>query len=151
MRIVALIFGVLGGLGALCLTIGVLAIGSARPVADSWGYFAVVVALVSLVGAGSTWTVPLFGSLLLMVSAAIIAAIGGFNMLSVGTLVLLVVGGGFSLGAYLTEHHQLARNGHSTLTSNAGADELLSAWGFVGIPLAWGVIQTVINAAKLFQ
>lgn len=25
------------------------------------------------------------------------------------------------------------------------------AWGFVGIPLAWGVIQTIINAMKLFH
>ncbi len=29
--------------------------------------------------------------------------------------------------------------------------KLILAWGFVGIPLAWGVIQTCINAAKLFQ
>ena len=28
--------------------------------------------------------------------------------------------------------------------------KLILAWGFVGIPLAWGVIQTVINALKLF-
>jgi hypothetical protein len=28
---------------------------------------------------------------------------------------------------------------------------LILAWGFVGIPLSWGVIQTVINAMKLFQ
>ena len=28
---------------------------------------------------------------------------------------------------------------------------LLLAWGFVGIPLTWGVIQTVLNAMKLFQ
>ena len=28
---------------------------------------------------------------------------------------------------------------------------LVLAWGFVGIPLAWGVIQTVINSLKLFQ
>jgi hypothetical protein len=28
---------------------------------------------------------------------------------------------------------------------------LMLAWGFVGIPLAWGVIQTVLNAMKLFQ
>jgi hypothetical protein len=28
---------------------------------------------------------------------------------------------------------------------------LLLAWGFVGIPLAWGVIQTIINAMKLFH
>ena len=29
--------------------------------------------------------------------------------------------------------------------------KLILAWGFVGIPLAWGVIETVINALKLFQ
>jgi hypothetical protein len=28
--------------------------------------------------------------------------------------------------------------------------KLILAWGFVGIPLAWGVIQTVMNALKLF-
>ena len=28
---------------------------------------------------------------------------------------------------------------------------LMMAWGFVGIPLAWGVVQTVLNALKLFQ
>jgi hypothetical protein len=28
---------------------------------------------------------------------------------------------------------------------------LVLAWGFVGIPLAWGVIQTIINAMKLFH
>lgn len=28
---------------------------------------------------------------------------------------------------------------------------LVLAWGFVGIPLAWGVIQTLINALKLFH
>jgi hypothetical protein len=28
---------------------------------------------------------------------------------------------------------------------------LALAWGFVGIPLAWGVIETLINAMKLFQ
>jgi hypothetical protein len=25
------------------------------------------------------------------------------------------------------------------------------AWGFVGIPLAWGVIETALNALKLFR
>lgn len=25
------------------------------------------------------------------------------------------------------------------------------AWGFVGIPLAWGVLETLNNAMKLFQ
>lgn len=29
--------------------------------------------------------------------------------------------------------------------------QLMLAWGFVGIPLTWGVIQTLINAMKLFQ
>jgi hypothetical protein len=29
--------------------------------------------------------------------------------------------------------------------------QLILAWGFVGIPLAWGVIQTLENAMKLFQ
>lgn len=28
---------------------------------------------------------------------------------------------------------------------------LVLAWGFVGIPLAWGVVQTIANAMKLFQ
>lgn len=27
---------------------------------------------------------------------------------------------------------------------------LALAWGFVGIPLAWGVYKTVINALRLF-
>ncbi|HZQ01017.1 MAG TPA: hypothetical protein VFB13_15855 [Reyranella sp.] len=36
------------------------------------------------------------------------------------------------------------QNGTTTL-------QLVLAWGFVGIPLAWGVIQTLINALKLFQ
>jgi len=29
--------------------------------------------------------------------------------------------------------------------------QLMLAWGFVGIPLTWGVIQTLLNALKLFQ
>ena len=28
--------------------------------------------------------------------------------------------------------------------------KLFLAWGFVGIPLVWGVLQTVWNAMKLF-
>jgi hypothetical protein len=28
---------------------------------------------------------------------------------------------------------------------------LALAWGFVGIPLAWGVLQTLTNALALFQ
>jgi len=29
--------------------------------------------------------------------------------------------------------------------------ELVLACGFVGIPLAWGVAETIMNAIKLFQ
>jgi len=29
--------------------------------------------------------------------------------------------------------------------------KLVLAWGFVGIPLLWGVLQTVDNAMKLFK
>jgi hypothetical protein len=31
------------------------------------------------------------------------------------------------------------------------AVHLLLAWGFVAIPLAWGVVETLLNALKLFQ
>ena len=34
---------------------------------------------------------------------------------------------------------------------NSNMLPLILAWGFVGIPLAWGVIQTLQNAMKLFQ
>jgi len=36
------------------------------------------------------------------------------------------------------------QNGTTTL-------QLVVAWGFVGIPLIWGVLQTLSNAMKLFQ
>lgn len=36
------------------------------------------------------------------------------------------------------------QNGTTTL-------QLVLAWGFVGIPLLWGVLQTLSNAMKLFQ
>lgn len=28
---------------------------------------------------------------------------------------------------------------------------LFLAWGFVGVPLTWGVVQTILNAMKLFE
>jgi hypothetical protein len=37
------------------------------------------------------------------------------------------------------------------MTKPTTALQLALAWGFVGIPLAWGVMQTVLNALKLFQ
>ena len=35
--------------------------------------------------------------------------------------------------------------------SGSNGIKLELAWGFVGIPLVWGVIETGINALKLFQ
>jgi len=29
--------------------------------------------------------------------------------------------------------------------------KLALAWGFVGIPLVWGIVQTLVNAIKAFQ
>jgi hypothetical protein len=40
------------------------------------------------------------------------------------------------------------QNDNSKAASNLN---LILAWGFVGNPLAWGVMQTIINAMKLFQ
>jgi hypothetical protein len=37
-----------------------------------------------------------------------------------------------------------SQNGTTTL-------HLVLAWGFVGIPLLLGVLQTLVNAMKLFQ
>jgi len=35
--------------------------------------------------------------------------------------------------------------------SGGNGIKLVLAWGFVGIPLVWGVIETGINALKLFH
>ena len=39
----------------------------------------------------------------------------------------------------------------SAQTSTGNGIKLVLAWGFVGIPLVWGVIQTLVNAIKAFQ
>jgi hypothetical protein len=39
----------------------------------------------------------------------------------------------------------------ATQTDNSMMVKVILAWGFVGIPLAWGVIETISNALKLFQ
>lgn len=38
-----------------------------------------------------------------------------------------------------------------TQTPSGNRAKLISAWGFVGIPLLWGVCETLANALKLFQ
>ena len=43
----------------------------------------------------------------------------------------------------------MANERASTATGNRL--KLVLAWGFVGIPLAWGVIQTLVNAINAFQ
>ena len=40
---------------------------------------------------------------------------------------------------------------HASQPDTGNALKLVLAWGFVGIPLAWGVIETLTNALKLFQ
>jgi hypothetical protein len=39
----------------------------------------------------------------------------------------------------------------SSAEASGNEIKLVLAWGFVGIPLAWGVIETVINALQLFH
>lgn len=39
----------------------------------------------------------------------------------------------------------------STTPSGTRTLRLILAWSFVGIPLLWGVLQTLRNAMKLFQ
>ncbi len=39
----------------------------------------------------------------------------------------------------------------TTETQGTTPIQLALAWGFVGIPLILGVLQTLINAIKLFQ
>jgi hypothetical protein len=34
---------------------------------------------------------------------------------------------------------------------DGNALKLALAWGLVGIPLAWGVVETALNALKLFH
>jgi len=39
----------------------------------------------------------------------------------------------------------------ATQTASSTKLKVILAWGFVGIPLAWGVIETISNAMKLFH
>ena len=36
-------------------------------------------------------------------------------------------------------------------SSNTSSLQVYLAWGFVGLPLAWGVYRTVLSALKLFS
>ena len=39
----------------------------------------------------------------------------------------------------------------SAVSATTTPIQLWLAWGFVGIPLLWGIYGTLINAMKLFQ
>jgi len=39
----------------------------------------------------------------------------------------------------------------NTQAGSGNALKLILAWTFVGIPLAWGVVQTLLNAIKAFH
>ncbi len=41
--------------------------------------------------------------------------------------------------------------GDRTAPARHNALKLVLAWGFVGIPLLWGVVQTLLNAVKAFH
>lgn len=36
-------------------------------------------------------------------------------------------------------------------TGTGNAVKLALAWGFVGIPLVWGIVETLVNAIKAFH
>lgn len=42
-------------------------------------------------------------------------------------------------------------NIHDDAVTGGNGVKLILAWLLVGIPLVWGVVETAINAAKLFQ
>ena len=58
---------------------------------------------------------------------------------------------GTTCGTRKLTHWAWAIEGRATMTTTTTPLHLALAWGFVGIPLAWGVIQTLLNALKLFQ
>lgn len=39
----------------------------------------------------------------------------------------------------------------SSIPAGTGTLKLVLAWSFVGIPLLWGVLETLRNALKLFH
>jgi hypothetical protein len=51
-------------------------------------------------------------------------------------------------GEIMADQNQTAPSQSQNGTSGL---QLTLAWLFVGIPLTWGVVQTLINAMKLFQ
>jgi hypothetical protein len=42
-------------------------------------------------------------------------------------------------------------SGQASSADAGNAPKLIAAWVFVGIPFAWGVYQTALNALKLFK
>lgn len=137
MKIAALIFGILGALSALSYAVYGYAIGSIFLAVSNGGYggmweaLSVIIALMCIVGAGSVWAAPLFGGIVLLVSAVVIMIVAGINFLSFSTLLLLGAGGGFALGAYGSEQSQRATSADSANSSRSptSASEPHLEWG----------------------
>ena len=45
----------------------------------------------------------------------------------------------------------MSNNNSDSASAQGNALKLVLAWSLVGIPLVWGILQTLKNALKLFQ
>ena len=45
----------------------------------------------------------------------------------------------------------MANGNRDQASTSSNTFKLILAWGLVGIPLVWGVLQTLQNALKLFR
>jgi hypothetical protein len=45
----------------------------------------------------------------------------------------------------------MSNNDSENASTSENALKLVLAWSLVGIPLVWGILQTLKNALKLFQ
>jgi hypothetical protein len=77
----------------------VSSIVSAMAATVIYKFFSVIVAITSIVGAGSVWSAPRFGGWCLLGCALVVLIIIGFNFMSMVNIVLLAAGGGFALAS----------------------------------------------------
>jgi hypothetical protein len=57
----------------------------------------------------------------------------------------------FWANSFLWEEESKATVDPNNQNGGTSALELALAWGFVGLPLLWGIYGTLVNAMKLFQ
>jgi hypothetical protein len=107
-RIAALIFGILGALGALSMAAflhgsdTLFAAVDRGQYAIGWTTLAALISLMCLIGAEVSWSFPASGSGILLGAIVLIAAAFGRNPFSTGTLLMLVAGGGLAVLAALS-------------------------------------------------